>query len=64
MCCAGIIFLTGLCEKETEAGIDFFFWEKNMKLPHRGGAGGLTQKTLRCKPTRTGIHFGALRCVI
>jgi len=34
------------------------FWEKNMKLPYRGGAGGLPQKTLRCKPTRTGLHFG------
>ena len=56
--CAWIVFLTGLCEKETEAGRDVFFWEKNMELPHRGGAGGIPQKTLRCKPTRTALHFG------
>ena len=58
MRCAGVIFLTGLCEKETEAGRDVFFWEKNMELPHCGGAGGLPQKTLRWKPTRTALHFG------
>ena len=33
--CAGIIFLTGLCEKETEAGRVVFFWKHETPSPRR-----------------------------
>ena len=55
------IFFTGLCEKETESGRDYFYGEEYAELHHSGGAGGLPRR--RSDPrtaNRTALHFGAL----
>ena len=59
--CAGIIFLTGLCEKETKAGRDVFTWEKVYETPSPRRSRRPTAKGVTMQATSNSASFRSIK---